>query len=552
MNSLRAGSVEPLRIEKPRRLVAKPVELKRKIKQAEQQLSTATSVYMPEIPSSSKPEVPSPFIMVSDKKMITPGSRDAPKFSSEKPEGLRRFVRMMEDLWKDASVVDDEMKKNMIGKYADQDSEEEWVAFETFKKGHSWDEFKEELIRNYPEAAAAERGTPARLSQLCAKVGKISLGDMESLYSFRRQFMVEAKKLQKPPAAMSNRELVERFIGCLSEALASAVLQYLGNKMIMSRPDEGCTSAGKQPDTKEGVARRPEDRYDLDEVCQAAIQVSENSQGMFSLMQRETTLNTGKRGVLMFNQPISETKVLSEKVEELEGVQALERDRFASVQKTMESKMDGLENLLKTLLSQSQASVGHGDFKGNGGKHHEHHGSPVQKWGKTSDNDKCFYCGKLGHFQADCDEMKGQILTGNIKVNPEGKLRLKDGAFIPNYPPGATIKERVERHYSKKPSQLYYGEYEEDHPVPSSAPRYPAQFLHLPESADRRRARLEKELDLLEKEEALELKRMKLERDEKKRELANGSSRATNVVDLLGPLTDDEVAAIRQARAGFP
>jgi hypothetical protein len=114
LNSLRAGSVEPLRIEKPRRLVAKPAELQRKIKQAETQLSTAASAFMPEIPSSLQPEEPSPFIMVSDKKMITPGSRDAPKFSSEKPEGLRRFVRMMEDLWKDASVIDDEVNCNRL------------------------------------------------------------------------------------------------------------------------------------------------------------------------------------------------------------------------------------------------------------------------------------------------------------------------------------------------------------------------------------------------------------------------------------------------------
>ena len=29
--------------------------------------------------------------------------------------------------------------------------------------------------------------------------------------------MAEAKKLVKPPAAMSNRELVELFIGCLTD-----------------------------------------------------------------------------------------------------------------------------------------------------------------------------------------------------------------------------------------------------------------------------------------------------------------------------------------------
>ena len=105
----------------------------------------------------------------------------------------------------------------MIGKYADQDSEEEWVAFDSFEDEYSWEEFKAELIENYPEAAAAERGTPARIRQICAETGKVRLGDMTSLYSFRRSFMSEAKKLRKPPAAMANRELVELFISCLSE-----------------------------------------------------------------------------------------------------------------------------------------------------------------------------------------------------------------------------------------------------------------------------------------------------------------------------------------------
>jgi len=43
--------------------------------------------------------------------------------------------------------------------------------------------------------------------------------------------MAEAKKLVKPLAVMANRELVELFIGCLSESMASAVLQFLGNNM---------------------------------------------------------------------------------------------------------------------------------------------------------------------------------------------------------------------------------------------------------------------------------------------------------------------------------
>lgn len=67
----------------------------------------------------------------------------------------------MEDLWKDVCVTDDNDKKESIMKYANQDSEEEWKALESYDEGRSWEEFKKELINNYLEAVAAEQGTPA-------------------------------------------------------------------------------------------------------------------------------------------------------------------------------------------------------------------------------------------------------------------------------------------------------------------------------------------------------------------------------------------------------
>jgi hypothetical protein len=305
-------------------------------------------------------------------------------------------------------------------------------------------------------------------------------------------------------------------------------------------------------------ARRPEDRYDLDEVCKAAIQVSENSQGMFSLMRKESLANTGERGVLLFNQPVSETKVLTEKVDELESVQALERDRLMSVSKTMESKMSGLEELMKTLLAQSQSGGSQGMCKGdcrsNNCKTHEASSGPNQRWGGRPtglESEKCFWCGLLGHFQADCDDLKNQIRIGQVKVNLEGKLRLKDGSFIPNNPVGATLKEKVERHYARRPSQFYYGEYEDSDPTSSFMPKY-AQYFGASEDAERRVALLAAELELRKKEEVLEQKRRKLEQDEKKLEQSSGGSRAANVLDLLGSLTEEEMAAIKAARLGFP
>ena len=148
----------------------------------------------------------------------------------------------------------------------------------------------------------------------------------------------------------------------------------------------------------------------------------------------------------MYSQPVSEAKALSEKVDELEGVQALERDWLVSMSKTFDSRMDGIEGLLKNLMSQSQTNVNQGmckeDCKGGVCKTHETNSGPVQKWGgKPMESEKCFWCFLLGHFQADCEDLKNQIRLGNVKVNPEGKLRLRDGSFIPNFSPGASMKE---------------------------------------------------------------------------------------------------------------
>jgi hypothetical protein len=505
--------------------------------------------------------------MTGRRHMVAPGTRDAPKFSSNRPEELRRFLRMMEDLWKDVGIVDNEEKKTSLGKYADQESEEEWTALESFGKGRSWDDFKTELLENYPEAAEAERGTPYRLRKLCRVTTDIQLGDLVTLFKFRRAFMAEAKKLSQPPAVMSNRELVEMFLSCLSGTMASAVLQYLGT----SARDKQLR--GKQTeDEPTKNARRPEDRYDLEEVTKAAVEVSEGSQGMFALLNK-TTRNpgverpNGERGVLMFNQPLGVNKEWVQKLEEIAGVQAQDRDKVNLTEKKMDERFNSLETMIKTLLAKDQGeshqerSTGRPEmvnraYENTGNMSNQQTYAPKQ-WGKSMDNERCFYCGKMGHFQADCEELKSQVRSGQLKVNQEGRLRLRDGSHIPGGPGGSTIKERVDRHYARRPSQVFYGEYEDEETSFSNVvtspntPRYPQQYVQNIEDPDARRARLEKLLDLKEKEEALELRQLKLERDEKKLEKNNKSVRTVNVLDLLEQLTDDEIVALKAAKAGF-
>lgn len=546
------------------RATSSVADRQKRIREAEQQLADQAISFRVETNSQTQRKLP--LKMVGSKAMVAPGTRDAPKFSSKKPQELRRFLRLMEDLWQEAGIVDDDVKKMMIGKYADQESEEEWTALATYEAGHSWMEFKDELIENYPEAAAAERGTPARIKQLCSETRDIRLGDLAALYAFRRAFMAEAKKLVKPPAAMSNRELVELFLGCLSDQMASAVLQFLGNFVSLSKPKE--IGKGVVPGVAEGSAgtemvpsralRRPEDRYDLDEVCRAAIQVSENSQGMFYLMNKPTYEPAEERGVLMFNQPVSETKGLAQKLEELEGAQALEKDRLVNVNKNIDSKFGELETMMKAILAQAQGSSNAGvdmsrAYDPNSGVILGQPGT-TPKWGKpVVKNRGCFYCGGGNHFIPECDDVQEDLRKGLVKLSTDGKLRLGDGSQIPGYPSNGTIRERVMKHYAKQHSVFHFGEYEtEEDLIGPSAPRFTTQYVNVVESVDKRRARLEYELDLKEKEEALELRKLKLEREEKRLEQNSKNTRNAHVLDLLDQLNDDELAAIKNAKSVFP
>ena len=505
---------------------------------------------------------------MTEKRMPAPGTKDAPKFRGSQPAELGRFIKRMEGLWKLANITDAKEKKEMLGDYADTESEDQWRSLDNFKLG-SWEAFRDELIETYPEAAEAKRGTPARIRILCLETPKIKLGDLSALYQFRRAFLAEARKLKVYPPAMGNRELVELFIGCLSESMASAVFLYLGNQISSSdskkeikdktadsttadstQVTETETDTDKAKESK-GKERRPEDQYELDDVCKAAVQVSKNSLSMFGLLKRESS-SRQDRDVYTFSQPVSETKNLSDKMEELEGVQALEKDRMVNLNKSLESKISGLENLIKTLMVQGQGQPCRGDCKGTNCKMHEASTNIMQKNGKSLENERCFWCGLFGHFQADCEDLKNQIRLGNVKINHEGKLRLKDGSFIPRFPAEASLKERVERHYSRKPSQLYYGEYEDNNPVNSTNTSIFSQLLNSNNEADKRSlAQLKVELDLRKREEALELKQKLMEQNEKKLEHANGTSRAVTLLELLEQLTDEELAAIKSAKSGF-
>lgn len=488
--------------------------------------------------------------MTARRSMILPGSRDAPKFSSKRPAELRRFLRQMEDLWNEAGVEDDEGKKTSVGKYADQESEEEWKSLETYEPGNTWEEYKDELLENYPEAAAAERGTPARIRHICREAGGIALGDLTPLYAYRRAFTAEANKLTKPPAVMSNRELVELFMSGLSQNLAQAVLQYLGAQPKAENPvkleDKG---KGKESEKKPDIERRPEDRYDFNDICKAVVQVSENAQGMFTMSDKKDS--DKPRSMALVQTTTAGNASLIEKMESLEETQAREKDRTIAANKQFDSKLESIESTLKALLAQAPTKGASGfnqNFNGNSAGGHP---EIQQRWVKNSQGMECFGCGGDDHFQDKCEKIKHHVKLGNLKYNQEGRVRLANGSRVPNYPTGANLIERMERYYaSKPPVQAFLGSYEEvEERSVNTYTKYGEPIDNSLDLKEQRLAKLEKELQLKERESVLLARQLKLE--DKGDEKQNRNAKASYILGLMDQLTDEELASVKDAKSGF-
>jgi hypothetical protein len=449
--------------------------------------------------------------MVDKKAMVVPGTRDAPKFHSNNPIELRRFIRQIEDLWKEAGIEDTKEKKESIGKYADAKSEEEWSSFISYRDGYTWDEFKEELLNNYPEAAEAELGSPDRLKKIIREANNIKIGDLGNLYKYKRAFMTEANKLKKHPWNMSNRDLVGHFMDGLSLHLGREVLQDMRNSAKQREAEDEVAEKGKASTSTSRIKRRKtrEEDFDLEEICESAIDVSAGALGQLSrrfVQEKEST---------MIQTSSKESSTLANKIESIEEAQALQKDRQEIASKHMDSKLEAIEAMIKNFVSQNQEKTPSSFVQNVGpikyGMSNDILGKPLKTPFNITDA-VCYGCGESGHFQNACEKIKALIQKGVITHSREGRICLPDGSRVPIIP-GACLVERIEKYYTTmRPSQAYYGTFEEAEErllglVPKETTNMNREVL---DEREQRIAKLEREISIRDRENAITAKLLKL------------------------------------------
>jgi hypothetical protein len=236
-------------------------------------------------------------------------------------------------------------------------------------------------------------------------------------------------------------------------------------------------------------------------------------------------------------------------LESLEETQALEKDRLNAVSKQWGAKLESLESLMKTFISQNQEKPVTGFIQnvGNGwnrsGVQNDEPGKNFRNMSNNSDF-ICFGCGESGHFQNICERVKALIAKGSIIRNREGRVCLPDGSKVPNVPAGASLVERVERYYgSMKTSQTYIGKFEEvEDKMGGILPRESSYINREVDERELRLSKLEKEFELKERENVLLAKQLKLE---------NKTSEKPDIRSYLLEKFDEELSALQNNKSGF-
>ncbi|KIK05340.1 hypothetical protein K443DRAFT_130488 [Laccaria amethystina LaAM-08-1] len=275
----------------------------------------------------------------------------------------------MEDHFYYYGIRNDQDKKKKLGKYADQQTEFEWKAFDQYADDHTFADFKKALIDDYPKAQMAGKGTSTTLKKSPTKI------------------------------ADGTTSSVDMFLGCLRESFASQVRSSLNIEQ---------TKDWKQKGKEDASVRRPEDPYDIIDI----IDMAETIAGRLCGNTRDQ-LNLASSAVLLahttgsLHEHEQAIKSESDEFDELQNITADFADQVKIEQKQNTELCSQVQNtqiemkkLLETLAQQhpgvSNPQTKHVTYK------------------MTADG--CWYCEEMGHFTMNCPHREEHINQHKIKL----------------------------------------------------------------------------------------------------------------------------------------
>ncbi|KAK6984891.1 hypothetical protein R3P38DRAFT_3451883 [Favolaschia claudopus] len=204
-----------------------------------------------------------------------PWDRDAPTLASENVDDLVDFFENVEDIIELGRVDDDNERKALVTSYLPIRTRDMWRELKTYNAGHSYADFRIEILSLYPEIAEQQRGSLACLEELGNGFRGIQQNEEGRLRRFGLRFCGVVNRLKTPLALITNRDACIKYLKALDRAFAGRVRKAVDEREV-ARVSLRQLGAGLNDSehTKEH-AQRKEDVIDLRDLVEIAEVISQ-------------------------------------------------------------------------------------------------------------------------------------------------------------------------------------------------------------------------------------------------------------------------------------
>jgi hypothetical protein len=400
-----------------------------------------------------------------------------PKFDDDDVDALIDYIDQVETIIEKSGITDGQQKKLKLTEFLPKRKRTIWRTFPSYAdRAKTYEDFVEEIYKDYPEVRTERTGTLYELETLCKKNKGITQDEEGKLKRFGREFKQLIGKLSIPPAVVLNREACQRYMDTLEHSFAATLRTAVITHGLMK--ETAGQIAGQNANALAGapaqgaVQTRKEDPISLEDLMQMAERMAASG---IALSERDADeeLPEIKRSEKF---TLVKKERRDTRLDELEGSVAGLRDAMVVVQKKQKESHDELRGELKN--SHSEIMKAFSNLKGSPSvpapreapPHMDHSRGPGDRGGGPgryergdrfnqggARNGNCYYCEDPTHYTAGCDKKDAHIEKGWLAVE-NGKLRLGDGNPIP-YGRGNQC-QRVEEYWKRKNgvSQNFYGQ----------------------------------------------------------------------------------------------
>ncbi|KAJ7200353.1 hypothetical protein GGX14DRAFT_572112 [Mycena pura] len=162
-----------------------------------------------------------------------PWDRDAPTIASGSVDELVDLLENVDTIIELGCIRDEDARKTLLTNYLPCKTRNVWRALETYGPGHTYQDFRGEVLRSYPEIAERKRGTLAALQELFTEFNGIRQSEEGRLRRFGLAFQTLVERLQSPITLITNRDACTKYLESLDSGFAQRVQRAVEEREIV-------------------------------------------------------------------------------------------------------------------------------------------------------------------------------------------------------------------------------------------------------------------------------------------------------------------------------